>query len=138
MALTVTKVELWTAEMPDQPGALADKLAGLANAGVDLEFLIARRQPDRPGTGIVFASGISGAKGSKAATAAGFAKNASIGGLRVEGPNKAGAVHQIVRAIADAGINFRGVSASTVGRRFVAILAFDSAADATRAAKLIK
>jgi hypothetical protein len=138
MPLTITKVELWVAEMADQPGGLADKLAGLATAGVDLEFLIARRQPDRPGTGIIFASGISGVKGTKAAAAAGFTKSATIGGLRVEGPNKAGAVHKIVRAIADAGINLRGVSASTVGRRFIAFVAFDSAADAARAAKLIK
>jgi hypothetical protein len=138
MALTISKVDLWTAEMADHPGALAEKLAGLAGAGVDLEFLIARRQPDRPGTGIAFASGISGAKAAKAAAQAGFSKNAQLGGLRAEGPNKAGAVHQIVRKIADAGINLRGVSAATVGRRFVAFLAFDSPADATRAARLLK
>src|SRR5437868_12422569 len=72
MALSVTKADVWSAEIPDAPGGLADKLAGLAEAGVNLQFLFARRQPDKPGRGLAFISGLSGAKAQNAAQAAGF------------------------------------------------------------------
>jgi hypothetical protein len=41
-------------------------------------------------------------------------------------------------AMADAGINLRGLSAASLGSRFVAYLAFDGAEDAEKAAKAIK
>jgi hypothetical protein len=41
-------------------------------------------------------------------------------------------------AIADAGINLRGLSAAVVGGRFAAYLAFDTRGDAEKAAKLIR
>ena len=41
-------------------------------------------------------------------------------------------------AIAEAGINLRGISAAVLGSRFVAYMAFDSAEDAEKAAKAIK
>lgn len=40
--------------------------------------------------------------------------------------------------VAAEGINIRGVSAMTLGRNFVAYIGFDSAADATKAAKAIQ
>src|SRR5438093_1284967 len=54
MPQTVSKIEVWTGEIEDKPGALDAKLQPLAAAGVDLTFLIARRQADRPGRGVVF------------------------------------------------------------------------------------
>lgn len=138
MALTVKKVDVWSTEMLDQSGALTTKLEPLARAGVNLDFLMARRQPEKAGLGIAFAVGIKGARGAKAATSAGWQKATDIGVLRVEGPDKAGSCNQVLTRIADAGINLRGASASVIGRRFVIFLAFDSAADAARAAKLVK
>jgi hypothetical protein len=41
-------------------------------------------------------------------------------------------------AIADAGINLRGVSAAVIGKKFVAYFGFDSAADATKATRALK
>jgi hypothetical protein len=41
-------------------------------------------------------------------------------------------------AIADSGVNLRGLSAAVLGNRFVAYMAFDGAEDAARAAKAIK
>jgi hypothetical protein len=38
-------------------------------------------------------------------------------------------------AIADSGINLRGLSAAVLGSRFVAYMAFDSAEDADKAGK---
>ena len=53
MKLEVTRVEVWIASMKDTPGALAAKLAPLSQAGADLEFVFARRSPEKPGTGVV-------------------------------------------------------------------------------------
>lgn len=138
MALQVTKVDVWAGEMADQPGGLARILEELADAGADVECVIARRQPDKPGTGTVFISPISGARAQKAATAAGLSKAANIATLRVEGPDKPGLGGRLTRAVADAGVNTRGVSAAVLGNKFVAYIGFDSADDANRAAKAMK
>jgi hypothetical protein len=42
------------------------------------------------------------------------------------------------RALADAGINLRGISAAALGRRAVTYFAFDSAADADTAIRALK
>jgi hypothetical protein len=138
MAYDVRKSEVWCVEIDDRPGALVAKLEPLGQKGVDLEFVIARRQPDKPGTGIAFITGIKGAAQNKAAKDAGFSKSATISGLRVEAPNKPGAAAAILATLAGAGINLRGVSATTLGKRFAVLLAFDSPADANTAAKLLK
>jgi hypothetical protein len=137
MALKVTKVDLWSAEIADEPGALAGKLEALAAAGVDLSFLFARRQPDKPGTGVVYLAGIQGPAQVKAAKSVGLAKTGTPAALHVEGTNKPGAVHQIATKLAGAGLNLRGVAASVIGSRFVTQLAFDSAEEAKNAAKLL-
>ena len=54
MAYTIKKVDVWAGEIADRPGGLADKLSSLSDAGTNLEFLISRRAPDKPGTGVVF------------------------------------------------------------------------------------
>ena len=95
-ALTVTKMDVWIAEIPDQPGGLAGKLQSLADAGANLDFAVARRQPDKPGV-----------------------------------------CHQIIRQVAEAGINLRGMSALGLGAKCAVLLAFDSAADATKAARVL-
>jgi hypothetical protein len=138
MPYDVKKLDVWTGEIDDQVGGLASKLEPLAQAGVDLQFLVARRQPHLPGRGVVFLSGIAGAKGTKAAAAAGLAKASDVVALRVEGPNEAGAGYQITRWLADAGINLRGVSAGVMGKKFQLFLAFDNAADADKAARSLR
>ena len=138
MPYSVSKTDVWTAEFEDQVGGLAGKLGPLAGAGVDLEFVIGRRQPHKPGRGVVFLSGISGAKASKAATAAGLVKAGDLAALRVEGVNRPGTCHQVTQVLADAGINLRGLSASVIGSRWVVFLAFDSAGDADKAARLLR
>ena len=138
MPFEVKKLDVWTGEIDNKVGGLASKLELLAKAGVDLQFLVARRQPHLPGRGVVFLSGISGAKGTKAAADAGLAKASNVVALRVEGPNKAGAAYQITRRLADAGINLRGVSAGVMGKKFQLFLAFDNAADADKAARSLR
>lgn len=138
MALSVSKVDVWSAEIADRPGGLVAKLGGLAEAGVDLEFLIARRRADQLGTGVAFTSGIKGAKATKAAAAAGFAKSTSMAALRVDAPNRPGLCHKLLSAIAAEGINVRGVSASVIGGKCAVLIAFDSADDAAKATRAVK
>jgi hypothetical protein len=44
----------------------------------------------------------------------------------------------MTRAMADAGVNVRGVSAAVVGNKFVAYIGLDSEADADRAMRALK
>jgi hypothetical protein len=138
MPFSIKKVEVWTGTIDDRAGSLAAKLAPLAEAKVDLSFLIARREPHMPGSGVVFLGGISGAKGAKAAAAAGLHKAADIAALRVEGPNKAGDCQRVAARVAAAGLNLRGVSANVIGSKYVVILAFDTPADADQAVRLLR
>jgi hypothetical protein len=137
MAMKATRVDTWAATIKDQPGGLSAKLATLAAAKVNLEFIIARRSAEKPGTGVVFVTPISGAAGLAAAKKAGFKKGASMHTVRIEGPQKAGQGAVITAALADAGINLRGFSAAAIGAKFVAHAAVDTAAAATKAMKVI-
>jgi hypothetical protein len=138
MAYTVAKVEIWTGEIEDQPGGLAAKLEALANAGADLDVVIARRQPGAAGKGVVFLGPVSGARAKKAAAGVGLTRTSELVALRVEGPNKPGEGHRLARLLADAGLNLRGLSASVLGNKFVMFVAFDNDADATKAARLLR
>jgi hypothetical protein len=138
MAYTVKKVEVWSGEIEDRPGGLGQKLEALSNAGANLEFLVSRRAPDKPGTGVVFVTPIKGAKQKNAAQSAGFGTTESLHSVRVEGPDRAGLGTKMTSALADAGINLRGVSAAALGRRAVTFFAFDSAADADTAIRVLK
>jgi hypothetical protein len=138
MALKIDKVDVWTAEIRDEVGGLSAALRPLVAAGADFSFVIARRQPERPGSGVIFCSGLRGTKQLRAAEAAGFAKSASVTGLRVEAPDKPGLLEDVVSTLAKAEINVRGVTASVVGTRCAMLLAFDNPDDRDKAAKLLR
>lgn len=138
MALKVTRVDVWAATMEDRPGGLAGKLEALAKAGANLEFVVSRRVPDKPGTGVVFVAPVKGAKTVKAAAAAGFAKAESMHSVRAEGPDKPGLGARITQELAAAGTNLRGLSAAAIGKRCVVYLALDTNAAAAKAMKVLK
>ena len=138
MALDVSRVDVWAAGMQDKPGALAAKLAALADAGAEIEFIIARRAPDKRGTGVVFLTPLEGAKQIAAARKARFRKTRSLRSVRVEGRDKPGLGAKLTAALAAEGINLRGLSAAVIGKRFVMHLALDQAADATKAVRVLK
>lgn len=138
MALNVTRADVWAASIEDRPGGLAGKLAALAEAGAQLEFVIARRASERPGTGVVFLTPLKGSAQIGAAKKGGFEKTKSLHSIRVEGPDQPGLGAKMTQALAQAGINLRGLSAAAIGPRCVVHLALDSAADATKAARLLK
>ncbi|MDD3178737.1 MAG: hypothetical protein PHQ04_00135 [Opitutaceae bacterium] len=138
MALKVTKALAWVAQIDDRPGALASCLGALAAAGANLQCVIGRRQPNKPGTGVVFVAPLKGRKVQKAAIGAGFHATAHVATLHIEGNDKPGLGAEIARVVGAAGVNMRGLSAATIGRKFVTYLSFDSPADATKAAAAIR
>ena len=138
MALKVTKAELWSVAIDDRAGGAADKIEPLAKAGANFEFVFARRTPEQPGKGVVFVSPVKGAKVVQAAKAAGFEKPADMHSIRAEGTDKPGVTAKIMRSLAGAGISFRAVSATAVGRKFACYVALDSAEDAAKAAALLR
>ena len=134
----IQRVDTWAASMEDKFGALAAKLKALAEAGVNLEFVIARRAPDKPGTGVVFVTPIKGAKQSGAAGDAGFQKTASLHTVRVEGRDKPGQGARMAQALADKGLNLRGMSAVAIANKFVCHIAVDTEAAAARVARTLR
>jgi len=138
MALKVSKAEVWTTTIEDRTGGAADKIEPLTRAGADFEFVFARRTPEQPGRGLCMVAPVKGKKVVAAATATGFTRAPDITALRMEGGNKAGSAARMMRALAGEGISFRGLSAAAVGTKFVGYVAFDNAADAERAAKVLK
>ncbi|HET6427362.1 MAG TPA: amino acid-binding protein [Phycisphaerae bacterium] len=137
MAMKVSKVQMWVTGVQDVPGALAAKLHALAEAGASLEFVLARRTPEKKGEGVVFLIPLKGARQLAAARKNRVRKSKSIHAIRVEGPDKRGMGARISGALAEAGINMRGLSALVLGRKFVLYLALDSAADAAQAARVL-
>ena len=69
---------------------------------------------------------------------AGLSPATGMAALRVEGTDRPGLGAKMTSAIADAGIDLRGLSAAALGSRFVAYIAFDSPEDAEKAAKAIR
>lgn len=137
MTVKVSKLDFWTASIDDRAGGAADKLEPLSAAGANFEFVFARRTPEQPGRGLLVVAPVKGAKVAKAAQAAGFSKG-DMAGVRIEGNDKPGLTAKAARALADAGVSFRALSASAIGRKFVTYLAVDSAADAAKAAAALR
>jgi hypothetical protein len=138
MSLTVTKVDVWAAEVEDSPGGLAKLLGAVAGADANLECVIARRDAAKAGKGVAFLTPLKGANVRKAAKAQGLSPAKSLATLKVEGDDSPGLGSQITAAIANAGINLRGVSGTVIGRKFVVYLGFDGPADATKAVRALK
>jgi len=130
MGLKVSKVEVWAAPIEDRVGGLVHKLAPLSAAGANLEFVIARRAPEHPGKGVVFVAPLAGEEQVRGATDAGFLPADSLHSVRIEGPDRPGLGMMMAKALADAGVNLRGLSAAAIGRKFVCYLALDTADDA--------
>lgn len=137
MDLLVEREDVWAASVDDKPGALAAKLSALDDAGADLGFIIVRRAPEKPGTGVAFVTPLRGDREVRAATAAGFAVTSSLHSVRVEGPDEPGVAATLAKAVGDAGINVRGFSGAVLGTRFVAHVGVDSAEDQEAVVKLL-
>ena len=130
MDVIVQREDVWAASVDDKAGALADKLSALTEAGADLQFIIVRRAPEKPGTGVIFVTPLRGDREVQAASAAGFAVTSGLRSVRVEGPDEPGIAAKLAKEVADAGINMRGFSAAVLGTQFVVHIGVDSPEDA--------
>jgi hypothetical protein len=137
MATTVRSIVLWRKEIANQPGALASTLELLASANADLQIVMGYRYPGNQANAAVELSPIVGKKLVTAAETAGF-KASGIPTLLVEGDNRPGLGHAIAEAIADAKINLDFLVTQVIGRRYTAVIGFESAEDAKKASTLIK
>ena len=134
----VDRVDIWAARTVDRPGSVAGILKGLYEAGADLDFVIARRSSDTPGTGVVFLTPIRGDQEIEAASTLGFNLTNSVNSVRVEGDNVPGAAAKLADLVAHAGINIRGLSVAVIGPRYIAYIGFDNSSDAEKAAEILQ
>ncbi len=95
-------------EIADKAGGMASVLAPLAEAKANLEYILTRRQSDRPGTGIVYVAPITGAAQVRAAKASGLHESNQTIVLRVEGDNETGLGYRLTQTWATAGISLQG------------------------------
>lgn len=138
MDLLVERVDVWAATIQDRPGGLAEVLDTLREAGADLQFIIARRAPEQPGTGVVFVTPLQNDREIRAAAQVGFNVSQSLHSIRVMGPDKPGVAAELAVKLAEGGVNLRGFSASVIGRQFVAYLALDTQAEADKAKEILQ
>ncbi len=138
MDLIVERVDVWAATIRDEVGGLAHLLTGLKEAGADLDFIIARRAAEKPGTGVVFVTPLRGDREVAEAADLGFNVTSSIHSLRIEGDNKPGVAAGITKKLAAAAINLRGLSVAVIGARFILYIGLDTDADAVKAANTLQ
>ena len=134
MSFKFDRVHLWACEVADQAGGVAGKLAFLAQAGANLEYIFTKRQADKPGTGVLYVAPVTGSTQVRAVAHAGLSETDNPVVRRIEGDNEAGLAHRLTQQWAIAGISFRGLTLAVVGNRFVGYAAFDTVGDANRAA----
>ena len=137
MAVKVKAITLWRREVENKPGALARTLEPLARAGADLGVVMAYRYPGEEQTAAIELYPVSGKRAAAAAQAARLTAT-SIPTLLVEGDSRPGQAHSVTQAIAGAGINLTFFLAQVIGKKYSAILGFETEADARRASSLIK
>jgi len=137
MAVTVKAITLWRKEIENQVGTLAQALEPVAKAGGNLQVMMGYRYSGEGHKAAVELYPVAGKKITAAAGEAGLVA-AAIPTLLVEGDDKPGLGLAIAQAIAGAGINMSFFVAQAIGRKFSAVLGFDTDADAKTAGPLIK
>jgi len=138
MELITERVEVWAASIEDKPGSLANVLTGLREAGADLNFILARREPDHSGKSVVYVTPLNGDAELEAAATLGFNLTARVHSVRVEGENQPGIAAALAFKLAAAGINLRGFSAAVLGTRFILYIGLDFAEDAKKAMTVLQ
>ena len=137
MSFKLDRVHVWAGEVADQAGGVASKLATLAQAGSNLEYIYTRRQSDKPGTGVLYVAPVTGPLQVRAAKSAGLHEVDNPVVLRVEGDNSAGLAHRLTQQWALEGLSLHGLMMSVLGEKFVGYVSFDNVQDANRAAAIL-
>src|SRR5260370_21644355 len=137
MPITVKHISVWRTQVDTKRGALAGTIEPPAKAGADLKVIMGYKHPAAEGKAVVEVFPITGRKIAAAAGTAGLSA-ASIPTLLVEGDNKPGLGHTVAKEISDSGINIAFFVGQVIGRRFTAVIGFETEDDAKKAAPLIK
>ena len=131
------RVHVWSCEVADETGSVAGKLAHLAQAEANLEYIFTKRLPNKPGMGILYVAPVSGAAQVRAAKAAGMHEADQPIVRRIEGDNEPGLGHHVTQQWAIAGISLQGLTMAVLGSKFIGYAAFDTINDANRAAQIL-
>jgi hypothetical protein len=137
MPVTVKNISLWRKEVENQTGTLAHTLEPLMKAGANLRVVMGYRYPGEGTKAAIELYPIAGKKVIAAAAGVGLVAS-SIPTLLVEGDDKPGLGLAIAEAISGAGVNMGFFVAQSIGRRFSAVLGFETESDAKTAAPIIK
>ena len=137
MSFKWDRVHVWSCEILDQPGAAASKLAILAKAGANLEYINTQRLPNNPGHGVLYVAPITGPTQTRAARLAGFAENDDQHLRRIEGDNEAGLAHRLTQQWELANITLQSLTMAVLGAKFVGYAGFDKVHDANQAAQIL-
>ena len=137
MPVTVKSISLWRKEVENQVGVLAQTIEPVSKAGANLRVLMGYRYPGDATKAAIELYPVAGKKVTAAAAEAGLAAS-SIPTLLVEGDDKPCLGQAIAGAISGARVNMTFFVAQSIGRRFSAVLGFETEADAKTAAPLIK
>jgi len=137
MSVTVKSISLWRKEVDNRVGSLAHTLEPVTKAGANLQVLMGYRYPGEGTKAAIEVYPVTGKKATAAASEAGLS-GSSIPTLLVQGDDKPGLGHAIAQAISAAGVNMTFLVAQAIGRKFSAILGFETEADAKTATPLIK
>ncbi|MBL8821020.1 MAG: amino acid-binding ACT [Planctomycetia bacterium] len=133
MDFQLDRVQVWSCEIPDQPGGAAGILEPLSQAGAHLEFILSRRLSNKIGKGELFVAPITGPAQTKAAQAVQLHKANDMILLKIYGSDKPGLAHSLASCLANAGINLRSLTMTAFGGKFVAYVACDSPDDTAKA-----
>lgn len=136
MGRKIENVDVWAGDLMNRPERLARVLEALSAAGAALEFLVVRRVSER--TSRVFIAPLKGKKQKQAADDVGLVPAEGIFTLRVVGSDRAGLGAEITRCVAAAGINIRGASAATIGKKNAFYLGFKTEAERKAAARALR
>jgi hypothetical protein len=137
MSFKLDRVHVWSGAVEDRAGGVAAKLALLAQAGANLEYIYTRRLEDKPGTGVLYVAPVTGPQAVRAARSAGLHESNTPVVLRVEGDNSQGLGHKLTQQWAVEGLSLHGLMMSVLGQKFVGYVSFDTVADANRAAAIL-
>ena len=137
MSFKWDRVHVWSGEIVDQPGGAAAKLSLLAQAGANLEYVETQRSPNNPGHGVLYVAPVTGPTQTRAAKAAGLNETDYPVVRRIEGDNEAGLAHKLTQTWALANISLQGLTMAVLANKFIGYAAFDTIADANRAAQIL-
>jgi hypothetical protein len=137
MSVRIRKLTVWRAEVAHRPGALADLLEPLAEAGADLQVVMGYRLPGQKGRAVIEVAPITAQRVVRAARARALSP-AGAPTLLVHGANQPGLANRIARALAASGVNIAFLVAQVVGQRYSAVFGFANEADLDKAADRIR